>query len=176
MVQLVDLFRRHGYQEASLSQIAQLAGLDRASLNYHFPGGKAEMIKATIDYIDAWLDVEILQPLKSSNSPAQKLEQMCNQLEEFFDQGRRSDLWALMLLEQSRDDLFGSCIRQLLWRWVEAIASVLQEAGLKPRPAIKRAEAAVLQLQHSFILARALGSSTPFRRTIEALKKDWQKL
>ena len=45
---LIDVFRRCGYDGATLSSISEATGLGRASLYHHFPGGKQEMAAVAI--------------------------------------------------------------------------------------------------------------------------------
>ncbi len=40
---LDDVFRRRGYEGATLSVLSRACGLGKASLYHHFPGGKDEM-------------------------------------------------------------------------------------------------------------------------------------
>lgn len=176
VVQLVDVFRRHGYEGASLSQISKLTGLGKASLYHHFPGGKEEMAQAALNHIDTWLETHVLKSLRSNAQAGEKLQQMLDQVQAFFDEGRKSCLWAVLLLGESSDDRFGNRIKQALSRWIEAIATVLQEAGLDAGQAHERAEEAVLRIQGALILSRGLNSTTPFQRTIDTLKNDLLKI
>lgn len=118
----------------------------------------------------------MLKLLRGNAKPAKKLQQMLEQVQAFFDEGRKSCLWAVLLLGESSDDLFGNRIKQALSRWIEAIATVLQEAGLDARQAHERAEEAVLRIQGALILSRGLNSTAPFQRTIDTLKNDLLKM
>jgi AcrR family transcriptional regulator len=40
---LAEVFREHGYEDASLSLLSQATGLGKGSLYHFFPGGKEEM-------------------------------------------------------------------------------------------------------------------------------------
>jgi AcrR family transcriptional regulator len=40
----IRVFGRHGYQKATLSAIADEAGLNKATLYYYFPGGKEQLV------------------------------------------------------------------------------------------------------------------------------------
>ncbi len=40
---LDDVFRRRGYEGATLAELSRACGLGKASLYHHFPGGKDEM-------------------------------------------------------------------------------------------------------------------------------------
>ncbi len=172
VVQLVDVFRRHGYEGASLSHISKLTGLGKASLYHHFPGGKEEMAEAALDHIDRWLETTILKSLSSRAKPAKKLQQMCDQVQEFFDEGRKSCLWAVLVLGESSDDLFHNRIKQALSRWIDAIAAVLQEMGLDKEEARDRAEETILRIQGALVMARGLDSTRPFQRTMKAVKSE----
>lgn len=172
ILQLVDIFRRQGYEGASLSEISKLTGLGKASLYHHFPGGKEEMAASALTYIDSCLERLLLKPLNSEASPSEKLQQMFDRVQTFFDGGRKSCLWAVLLLGESSDDRFHNRIKQALSRWIEAIATVLQEAGLEAELAQVRAEEAVLRIQGALILSRGLNNTAPFQRTIDALKNE----
>ena len=62
---LMRLFRQYGYDGATLSKISQATGLGKASLYHHFPGGKDEMVETMLDYLESWLEQNILQTLNS---------------------------------------------------------------------------------------------------------------
>src|SRR5262245_55204338 len=62
---LAEVFRRHGYEGATLSELARVTGLGKASLYHHFPGGKSEMAEALARYAIADLDERAFRHLKS---------------------------------------------------------------------------------------------------------------
>lgn len=174
--QLVDVFRLYGYDGASLSRIAKVTGLGKTNLYHYFPGGKEEMAEAALQQIDIWLETCILMPLASKAKPDKKLQAMCEQVQLFFDDGRKSCLWAVLALGQSSDDLFHHRIKQALCRWIAAIAQVLEEAGFSAQLARHRAEETVLRIQGALVLARGLNDIAPFQRAIETLTDEWLKL
>lgn len=171
VVQLLDMFRQYGYEGTSLSQISKVTGLGKASLYHHFPGGKEEMAQAALDYIESHLEANILKPLGNNATPLERLQAMLQQVEVVYDKGRKSCLWAVLTLEQP-SDRFHSQIKQVLLRWIDAIANVLQEGGINAEQARDRAEEAVLQIQGALVLARALDNTALFERRIKGLAKD----
>lgn len=170
-VQLLNVFRQYGYEGTSLSQISKVTGLGKASLYHYFPGGKEEMAEAALDYVDNCLEENILEPLQSDTPPLERLQVMCEQVKEYYDKGRKSCLWAVLTLEQS-SDRFHTHIKQGLSRWIDAIADVLQQAGIDAELARYRAEEAILRIQGALVLARALGNTAPFERTIKSLAEE----
>ena len=46
-----EIFRRYGYEGASLKRLSDASGLGRSSLYHHFPNGKEDMAAAVRDWI-----------------------------------------------------------------------------------------------------------------------------
>lgn len=173
--QLIEAFRLYGYDGASLSCLAQVTGLGKTNLYHYFPGGKEEMAKAALDQVNSWLKTSILQPLNSKAKPINKLQIMCDQVSKFFNEGQNTCLWAVLALERSSNDLFHTQIKLALTQWIEAIASVLEEAGLETQLARCRAEDAVLRIQGALVLARGLDDTMPFQRLMQTLASELLK-
>ncbi len=176
VVQLLNVFRQYGYDGTSLSQISQVIGLSKASLYHHFPGGKEEMATAALDYLDSWLEANILKLLRNSDAPPfERLKAMLENVELVFDQGRKPCLWAVLTLEGG-SDRFHTQIKQTLSRWIEAIAVVLQEIGIDAEQAKYQSEDAIVRIQGSLVLARGLDNTDLFNRTIKELATQFLQI
>ena len=51
ITKLVPVFRRYGYEGATVSRLSEATGLKKASLYYHFQGGKEQMAEAVLGLI-----------------------------------------------------------------------------------------------------------------------------
>lgn len=173
--QLVDVFRVYGYDGASLTNVARVTGLGKTNLYHYFPGGKKEMAEAALERVDLWLETSILTNLYSKVQPIDKLQTMCGQVNQFFNEGHNSCLWAVLALGRSSNDLFHQQIKRSLAQWIDAIAAVLEEAGLEPQVAKHRAEDAVLRIQGALVLVRGLDLIEPFQRLMQALPLELLK-
>ncbi|RMH28912.1 MAG: TetR/AcrR family transcriptional regulator [Planctomycetota bacterium] len=165
---LADVFRRHGYEGASLSAISRATGLQRASLYHRFPGGKAEMADAALGRVDQRFEREVLAPLASSLAPRARVEQTAQRLREFYAGGEKS--CALDTL--SLGDLAGPLrehMERSLGAWIGAFAAVAQDAGLSEAEARRRALNAVVRIQGALVVARITGDSAPFREALDEL-------
>jgi AcrR family transcriptional regulator len=165
---LLQLFRQHGYDGATLSKISQETGLGKASLYHHFPGGKDEMVETVIDFLENWLAQNILQPLSSPGDARMRLRQMCDRLSELYEGGQEPCLFAILLLGSARN-VFHARIQTLFQAWINAIAAVLIEAGMDEELARQQGEDAAIAVQGSLILSQSLNDSAPFRRVIQQL-------
>lgn len=173
---LFRLFRHHGYDGVSLAKIAEATGLGKASLYHHFPGGKAEMVRETLDYSGRWMADNIVAPLQGDGEPLDRLQGMCDRISTLYEAGEQPCLLASLTLGASRD-MFHEAIKDRLQTLVDAISSVLVEAGLDSELARQRGEDAVMAIQGSLILSRGLDDTRPFQRAIAQLpEKLWAGL
>lgn len=168
---LLRLFRQYGYDGATLSKISEATGLGKASLYHHFPGGKDEMVEAVLDYLEQWIEQNIVQTLKSSGDPLSRLQQMCDRLSEVYEEGKQPCLSAILLLGSARD-VFHDRVQAVYQQWIDAIAQVLIESGMNKKLAQERGENGVIAIQGGLILAQGLANPAPFRRVMQQLPNE----
>lgn len=162
------LFRHHGYDGVSLAKIAEATGLGKASLYHHFPGGKAQMVEETLAYSGRWMVDNIVGPLQEDGKPLDRLQRMCDRISDLYEAGEQPCLLASLTTGGARD-MFQDALKVRLQTLVDAIASVLTDAGLAPDLAQQRGEDAVMTIQGSLILSRGLDDPTPFQRAVAQL-------
>ncbi|WP_341532091.1 TetR/AcrR family transcriptional regulator (plasmid) [Nostoc sp. UHCC 0302] len=168
---LLNLLRQYGYDGATLSKISQATGLGKASLYHHFPGGKDEMVEAVLDYLESWLDQNILQTLNSPGEPLSRLQQMCDHVNEVYDGGKQPCLSAILLLGSARD-VFHHKVKAIYQVWIDAIAKVLIESGMNEELAQQRAEDAITAIQGSLIVSQGLDDPSVFVRVMQHLPEN----
>lgn len=168
IISIAQVFREYGYEGTTLSRLSQATGLGKASLYYYFPNGKEGMVMAVLDMLWEQLETKVLMPLRSDNPPKVRIEAMAEGLKEFYQGGHQSCLLAVLSLGGAGHQ-FQPQVEKALKAWIETTAKVLQEEGIDEITAQERAEEAVLQVQGSLLLSRALGNTNPFERVIERL-------
>jgi len=171
---LAQVFREYGYEGATLSQLSAATGLGKASLYHYFPNGKEGMVIAVLEMLWEQLETKVLVPLRSNEPPKVRIEAMAEGLKEFYQGGHQSCLLAVLSLGGA-SHRFQPQVEKTLQTWIETTARVLQETGVDETIAQERAEDAVLQVQGSLLLSRALEDTTPFQRTIERLPQSLLK-
>ena len=165
---LFHLFRQYGYDGVSLSKIAEETKLGKASLYHHFPGGKAEMMEATLTYSQHWFEENVLQVLRSEEETTYRLRQMCDRLNDLYDEGNQPCLMATLTTGIGQG-VFHHSVKARLQTFISVLAAVLEEHGLPPQIAQRRAEEALITLQGAMNLSRGLDDSLPFQRAIAQL-------
>jgi len=167
---LMDVFRSHGYEGASLSLLSEATGIGRASLYHRFPGGKPEMAEAVLEHAGEILDAHVLTPLGRPGDPVDRIRAIARGLEDFYAAGRRSCLLDTLSFGCESEGI-ESRVATLTRRWVNALARVSRDAGLPASIASARAEDAIARIQGALVLARATGRTGPFERAIDALPR-----
>lgn len=92
----VQLFAEHGFAGTSMRSIADAAGVNLASMNYHF-GSKAQLFSATFQHCAAPINAERMQRLKALEqaSPAPSVADI---VRVFVDAGEIGDAkWARLV-------------------------------------------------------------------------------
>jgi TetR/AcrR family transcriptional regulator, lmrAB and yxaGH operons repressor len=171
IVQLIQVFRRYGYEGTTLSKISEATGLGRASLYHYFPGGKEDMAIAVLEHIQHWFEVNIMRALKEKGTPMARFKMMAKRMDEFYDGGQQACLFAVMSLVEPKD-LFSAHTKMALTALIDGIAEVISEAGISTTVARQRAEDAILQIQGALVFAQILEDTAPFQRVLERLPEE----
>jgi TetR/AcrR family transcriptional regulator, lmrAB and yxaGH operons repressor len=165
---LMGVFRRLGYEGASLAELSKATGLGRSSLYHYFPGGKEDMARATLERLGEWVDVHLLQTLRGSGTPEARLDRTVAVLDGLYASGRDACLLGTLVHGESRH-LFQTQLRASFTAVIAAFADLVVESGVDPVIAQQRAEDAVMRIQGALILSGGLDDIAPFRRVIENL-------
>lgn len=165
---LTQVFRRYGYDGATLTRISEATGLKRASLYHRFPGGKEEMAKFVLEQTDALFVGELLSPLGGPGEPVDRVREMAKRLGGFYDGGRESCLLDTLSLGDA-DGVLRSGIQASINAWIGAMAEVAREAGLATAEAQRRAEEALVRIQGSLVVSRTTGDPGCVERALTSL-------
>ncbi|MFC0332506.1 TetR/AcrR family transcriptional regulator [Paenibacillus sepulcri] len=170
---IAEVFRELGYEGASMSKITARTGLSKGSLYYFFPGGKEEMAAEILAHVDAWFVSKVFEPLEQ-HDPQQAISEMWQEVETYFNSGKRICLVGAFALDETRDR-FDAVICQYFKRWIDALCAALVRAGTTRETAAIVSEEAVGGIQGGLILARALKDDLIFGRTVAGLAERVSK-
>lgn len=166
---LAEVFRRHGYEGASLKLLSDATGLGRSSLYHYFPSGKEDMAFAVLDRAEQWMVDEVFPLLESAAPPQDKVRGVVAALDRFYLGGQRSCLLELFAIGNART-LFGPRVSQRLVDLRLALAGIAREAGHAPEEATRRAEDAMIDIHGGLVVSRGLEDTAPFRRVLDGLE------
>jgi AcrR family transcriptional regulator len=168
IVRILQVFRDYGYEGASLARLSKATGLGRSSLYHYFPNGKEDMAEAAVAAVGAWFGANVAPVLSGPGDARQRLENYAAKMIEFYNGGENACLANLFSLGDAAG-IFQPSLGQRMKRLIDAIAAVLESDGIASEEALRRAENAVIALQGSLVVARALQNKEPFLRTMSEL-------
>jgi AcrR family transcriptional regulator len=168
---LMDLFRKKGFDGASVSDISESTGLGKSSLYHHFPDGKEEMALQVLARLEEELERTLFEPMRSSGTPKQKLDRMLDGLDAFYEGGKKACL--LERLTASVDvNRFRKPLRRAFSAWIDAVEELGVEAGLPRAVARLRAEDLVVRIEGALVVTAGAGSTGVFARVIRDLRES----
>jgi TetR/AcrR family transcriptional regulator, lmrAB and yxaGH operons repressor len=165
---ILAVFRQYGYDGASLSRLSEATGLGRSSLYHHFPNGKVDMAQAAVASVRAWLGENVFSALEGEAPPETRLKRFAAKILDFYSHGKSPCLTDLFTMGDAGEifrEGFSKSVRVL----IQAIAAVVQEAGISKADAARRAEDAVIAIQGSLVVSRAMGNTAPFLRVMKEM-------
>ncbi len=168
IAKITRVFRKVGYEGASVAMLSHETGLKKASLYHRFPGGKMEMASQIMADAGEWLRLHILIPLERDDPPENRVALLVSELDKFYSGGKQPCLLNTMAFAHTSGPLVAA-IEQTLKALISALAKVAQDAGLEPQKALLRAEEAVALIEGSLVLSRGLKSKRPFRNGLARL-------
>jgi len=171
LLKLFSIFRRSGFDGATLTVISEETGLGKASLYHHFPGGKIQMAEDVLRFVEDWNDQNLIVPLGGKGRPKQKIKNMMITVNDMYDGGKIGCLIGALVPENAFSE-YQDKIKRILIKWIEAIAGVLIEYGIDPKESQLRAEEAVAKIQGALIVARGTGQRAVFGRLMKNLPAE----
>lgn len=171
--QLIDriaaVFRHYGYAGASLTNLSEATGLERASLYHRFPGGKEQMAEAVLLYLGKQLEINLFAPLRAPGEPESKLTLVVKVIDAFYQSGHLPCILETLSLEGATP-----AIRQALSTMtaalIEALAGLARELGAETSAqAWERATAAVGAIEGSLVLVRLTADQAHFKSAVNRL-------
>ncbi len=164
----LKLFRTHGAEGVSLSQLSKATGLEKASLYYRFPGGKEEIVLAVLGAVDEWFETRLQPVLRQDGFPRKRVARAAELLRTFYEDGALSSTTDVLSLPGGSPRRHAA-LKDSLESWITAFATLARESGMTPAAARHAAEDAVVRIEGSLVVSRALGDPAPFHRVLKML-------
>jgi TetR/AcrR family transcriptional repressor of lmrAB and yxaGH operons len=165
---LMESFRKHGYDGASLATLSKRTGLGKSSLYHHFPGGKEQMAHDVLAHLNAVLG-ESFQVVEAEPDPNKKLGLMLDAIDAFYDGGKKACLLERLTASVDRTR-FRAPLEATFSRWMSVLTDIGRSAGLTSGVARRRAEGAIVRIEGALVVAAGMGDPSVFGRTLDELR------
>jgi AcrR family transcriptional regulator len=170
---LSEVFRSRGYEGATLAQLARAAGLGKASLYHHFPGGKSEMASEVLKACASELDRRAYRKLRKQGTWNVRVAAFVNGFSKYVDDGARNCLM-VSLTVSSGDATLSKAITRYTDAWLDELTDVFAESGLPRKRAARSAKELLGRLYGALALAQMLDKPKVYRQAIKRLSDQLQ--
>ena len=170
---LSGVFRSRGYEGATLSELARAAGLGKASLYHHFPGGKSEMASEVLKACAADLDRRAYRKLRKKGAWNERIAAFVIGFSTYVDEGSRNCLLVALTASGSGEALDREITRYTA-AWLDELTGVFVESGLPRKRAARSAKELLGRLYGALALAQMLGKPKVYRQAIKRLSHQLQ--
>ena len=172
MQKLSEVFRREGYNGASMADLGAAVGLGKASLYQKFPGGKAQIGAEVLAEIQQTFEIRVLATLRGQGTPDIRFKKMLDAACEFYGDGNVSCLVETLSLGEA-GQLYRTALHDAVQTWRKALIELARAAGRASVKANIWAEVVLTSIQGALVLARATKDPRIFRRVLKRLEHDF---
>lgn len=164
--------QEHGYRSTSTTQILAKSGVARASLYFHFPGGKEALAAAAVAAsgcgISGWITAEFAAGPSAASVAGRLVDGFAAILA--TSQYTKGCPVALSALEAGENEpLLRAAVQAVYADWQQVISDGLVADGLDADTAARLAQLALIQIEGALLLARVTKSLEPLMATKAAI-------
>ncbi|MGY2875505.1 TetR/AcrR family transcriptional regulator, lmrAB and yxaGH operons repressor [Marmoricola sp. URHA0025 HA25] len=165
------LLREHGVAGTSIARVLEHSRGPRGSVQFHFPGGKAQLLTEALAWAGGLISKVLSQAQARGDTPADVVNAIC---EHYKRQLASSDFRAgcpvgAVAQEAFAEPKLGTSVAGVLDDWVSGLRAVLVTAGHDQTEAYDLAVLCVSSIEGAITLARVQRSTRPIQIVQERL-------
>ena len=165
--QLLIIFRKRGFDGATIAELSRITGLGKASLYHHFPGGKEEMADELIRLCCNHLNENAFRHLKHGGPAAKRFQAFLKGFSDYVEAGEANCLLAVLSLRDSPASKAFLRIQTL--DWINQLRRFFRKSGLPKKASRRRALEVMTRLQGALVIDRMTGDPGVFMQTTSEL-------
>ncbi len=171
---LNEVFRKVGYDGASLEVLAKSTGLKKSSLYHRFPGGKQQMASEVLSFVCQWMKSILLQIESDDLSAEAKLDIMMSNIYELYDGGKNDCILRSMSMDNGIH-MFQNQIKTAFNDWHQGFKHIALAFGKQDGEADDLAKEAIIKIQGSLILSKGIADQQLFQNTLAEIEASFEE-
>jgi len=169
----INLFRRKGYHNTTMDDIARACNIKKPSIYHHIPSREALLISAIEACHKQFKDTVLAVAFDSSLDVNERIVAFTNAIETFFTTKQGRCLIGNLVHELSGSlPAFDTKAKAFFKEWAEAITSLLKNKADKDELQDK-AEDIIAQIQGALILGQLYNKNEPLQRATQRLLQQF---
>ena len=172
---ITEVFIDKGSEGATLTELSRATGLKKASLYYHFPGGKKEIIETVVRFVISRLESEVFSHLNSDINASICLSRMVNGFDKYCDGGKKNCIFISLNSGNQARELRDGITGQFKV-WIHLLTKTIANTGISMKRSERMASDVFSSLYGSLALSQLLDEPKIFRKTTKRLQKKIARL
>lgn len=171
---ILDVFLERGYDGATLVHLASAAGLSKASLYHHYPGGKVEMAAALVHHAIADLQNRAFNPLQTQ-PPREGIVLFVSGFSNYVQGGHSDCILSILgrhLTAHEEISPLKEAISAQFNDWQHSLAAIYEQLGCKPKRANREAQQLLSSLYGALLTSKMHNKPELFARAIKRIQKE----
>ncbi|MEO9968126.1 MAG: TetR/AcrR family transcriptional regulator [Reichenbachiella sp.] len=173
MIGFLNVFRKMGYDGASMNELAQASGLKKSSLYHRFPGGKQQMAKEVLDFIGSLIRQNVTQVLMQDTDRSKRLKTALKNIDELYASGKNACVLRTLSMESGLG-LFSNVIITIFDDIIRGFAKLARDYDYSKKESQKIAEGVLIKIQGSLILANAQKNTNVFKNALKEIQSTFE--
>ncbi len=167
LIELIfEIFREHGYEGTSISQLSEATGLKKSSLYHRFPEGKDDMLKAVVNHVAHTIDQTIIRILQNSQlSPLDRFTSMSSTIKQFYACGTKNCLLNVLNLGNAKPEI-KRLLKKIYDGWLQSLTKLGVDAGMSSDDAANWSEYFIVTLEGILVIQRLSDNSHLFENWV----------
>ncbi len=166
----LELFLTKSYHTTSMNEIATACDITKATI-YHYLDSREELLLTMLQQYTEQFTQDVLQVAFGQGNAKERLQQLGNQTETFFNKHKNSCIFA-KLTHEILDSVppFNQLAQKFFQSWVDAINHILSDE-LSKTEALSEAQSAVFHIQGALLFCKLYNDKAYLTHALEDFKK-----
>jgi TetR/AcrR family transcriptional repressor of lmrAB and yxaGH operons len=165
------LLREHGVAGTSIARVLEHSGGPRGSVQFHFPGGKAQLLTEALFWAGSLVSDVLSRASSRGATPEEVITAICEHYKgQLLDTDFRAGCPVGAVAQEAfADPTLGSSVAKILDDWANSMTTVLVNAGHDHDAAFDLALLCISSIEGAITLARVRRSTRPIDIVAERL-------
>lgn len=175
MIGLAKVFRTLGYEGASLKELSEETGLQKASLYHRFPNGKQQMAESVLLYFDEWVQNNVFSAFTDEKLDSiTRLKMGLEQIKLLYNGGENRCIFRALSMDMGLQ-LFENNLKDGIQQWICSFKNIGLAFHLSSEKAEQLAVQNLIDIQGSLVLCKILCDTTIFENTLKNIEERYSK-
>jgi len=171
LLQAITLFRTKGYNNTSMSDIADACGVFKSNLYHHFKN-KEVLMESSLELTHHYFENKLFSVCyDESMTIMERFDTISRRYRRFFGDGQGGCFYANTAIDTSHSGEFQTQLKAFFDRWIESLTHLFSKV-FSPTSAAQKARVFVQQLEGAILFMSIYNSEDSLDTAIQSMRNN----